>query len=134
VPGLTLTRGGMAWLLSSIYVPYGWHSYWLAVAAVALCGALAFAALVALARAAARLTNRFDVRWLAGGALAVAVAMVIGFTGGGGFVIMLVATTIGLIPVVVGGRRMNCLGVLLAPITLNVVGVGPAVAQWLGLL
>lgn len=134
VPGLTLTRGGMAWLLSSIYVPYGWHSYWLAVAAVALCGALAFAALVALARAAARLTNRFDVRWLAGGALAVAVAMVIGFTSGGGFVIMLVATTIGLIPVVVGGRRMNCLGVLLAPITLNVVGVGPAVAQWLGLL
>ena len=67
-------------------------------------------------------------------ALAVAVAITIGFTGGGGFVIMLVATTIGLIPVVVGGRRMNCLGVLLAPITLNVIGVGPTVAQWLGLL
>jgi TctA family transporter len=47
---------------------------------------------------------------------------------------MLVATTVGLIPVVVGGRRMNCLGVLLVPITLNVVGVGPTVAQWLGLL
>jgi putative membrane protein len=134
VPGLTLTRGGMAWMLSSIYVPYGWHSYWLAVAAVSLCGALAFAALVALARAAARLTNRLDVRWLAGGALAAAVAITIGFTGAGGFAIMLVATTVGLIPVVVGGRRMNCLGVLLAPITLNVVGIGPTVAQWLGLL
>jgi putative membrane protein len=134
VPGLTLARGGMAWMLSSIYVPYGWRSYWLAVAAVALCGALAFAALVALARAAARLINRLNVRWLASGALALAVAMTIGFTGGGGFVIMLVATTVGLIPVVVGGRRMNCLGVLLAPITLNVIGVGPTVAQWLGLL
>jgi hypothetical protein len=34
----------------------------------------------------------------------------------------------------VGGRRINGLGVLLVPITLNVIGVGPAVAAWLGLL
>ena len=31
-------------------------------------------------------------------------------------------------------RRMNCLGVLLLPITLNMAGVGPGVARLLGLL
>jgi len=28
---------------------------------------------------------------------------------------------------------MNCLGVLLIPITLNMAGVGPEIARWLGL-
>ncbi len=46
---------------------------------------------------------------------------------------MAVASTIGLLPVLVGGRRLNGLGVLLVPLTLNVLGVGPQVAAWLGL-
>lgn len=134
VPGLTLTRGGMAWMLSSVYVPYGWRSYWLAVAGMALAGVVAFVTLVALARATAKLINRLNVKWIAGGSLVVAIAITLAFTGWGGFVIMLAATTVGLIPVIVGGRRLNCLGVLLLPIALNMIGVGPAVAQWLGLL
>ncbi|MFC1465944.1 MAG: tripartite tricarboxylate transporter permease [Candidatus Brachytrichaceae bacterium NZ_4S206] len=134
VPGLTLTRGGMAWMLSSVYVPYGWRNYWLAVAGMALAGVVAFVILVGLARAVAKLINRFDVRWIAGGSLIAALAITMAFTGWGGFVIMLVATTVGLIPVIVGGRRLNCLGVLLLPITLNMIGAGPTVAQWLGLL
>jgi len=134
VPGLALTRGGMAWMLTTIYVPYGWQSYWLAVAAVALAGALSFALLVALARGAAALTGRIDPKLVSALALAMSLAITIGFTGLGGLGVMLVATCIGLIPVLVGGRRMNCLGVLLAPITLNVIGVGPDVARALGLL
>ncbi|MCS7055654.1 MAG: tripartite tricarboxylate transporter permease [Thermoflexales bacterium] len=134
VPGLTLTRGGMAWMLSSVYVPYGWRSYWLAVAGIALAGAVAFVVLVVLARAAAKLVSRLDVKWIAVGSLGVAVVVTLAFTGAAGLIIMLVATTVGLIPVIVGGRRLNCLGVLLLPITLNVIGVGPAVARWLGLL
>ncbi len=134
VPGLTLTRGGMAWMLSSVYVPYGWRNYWLAVAGMALAGVVAFVALVTLARAAARLINHLNIKWIAGASLAIAVAITVAFTSWGGFVVMLVATTVGLIPVIVGGRRLNCLGLLLAPITLNTIGVGPVVAQWLGLL
>ncbi len=134
VPGLTLTRGGMAWMISSIYVPYGWRTYWLAVAAVALCGALAFVVLVAMARFAARLANAWSPQWLAGGALGLVTALTMALTGWGGLLVMGVATAIGLIPVLVGGRRINGLGVLLVPITLNVIGVGPTVAAWLGLL
>jgi len=134
VPGLTLARGGMAWMISSIYVPYGWRTYWLAVAAVALCGALAFVALVSIIRVAARLVNRWNPQWLAGAALLLIAALTMAFTNWAGLMVMGVATFIGLIPVLVGGRRINGLGVLLAPITLNVIGVGPAVARWLGLL
>jgi TctA family transporter len=45
-----------------------------------------------------------------------------------------VAGGIGLIPVLFGSRRMNCLGVLLIPITLNMAGVGPDIARLLGLI
>ncbi|MGQ9904415.1 MAG: tripartite tricarboxylate transporter permease [Anaerolineae bacterium] len=134
VPGLGLTRGGMAWMISTIYVPYGWQSYWLAVAGVALAGALSFALLVALARGAAALTGRINAKLVSALALAMSIAITIGFTGLGGLGVMVVATFIGLIPVLVGGRRMNCLGVLLVPITLNVIGIGPDVARALGLL
>ena len=133
VPGVTLVRGGMAWMLSATYVPYGWRSYWLAVAAVAVCGALSFSLLIAFARAAAALTGRFDARLVAAPALGLSIAVTVGFTGLAGLGIMVVATLIGLIPVLVGTRRLNCLGVLLVPITLNVLGVGPDVARWMGM-
>ncbi len=133
VPGLGLTRGGMAWMLTTVYVPYGWRSYWLAVAAVALCGALSFVLLMLLARGAAALAGRIDARLFAWPALAAALAITAGFTGLGGLAVAAVASCIGMIPVLAGGRRLNCLGVLLAPITLNVIGIGPQVAHWLGL-
>ena len=50
-----------------------------------------------------------------------------------GLVVMAVATSIGLIPLIAGGRRLNCLGVLLVPVTLNVIGLGAVIAGWLGL-
>jgi hypothetical protein len=48
--------------------------------------------------------------------------------------VLAVATCVGLIPVLIGGWRMDCLGVLLLPMTLNLIGVGPAMARWLGLM
>ena len=133
VPGLNLARGGMAWMLSSLYVPLGDHLYWLAVAALALCGVLAFGLLALFARGAAALTGRVNARWVAAPALAVACGITFAFTGLIGLGVMAVATCIGLIPVLIGGRRMNCLGVLLLPMTLNMIGIGPVVAAWLGL-
>ena len=45
-----------------------------------------------------------------------------------------VGTGIGFIPVLLGSRRTNCMGVLLLPIALNMVGAGDKVAMWLGLI
>jgi putative membrane protein len=133
LPGVTAARGGMATMVGSAFVPYGWHSYWLAVAAVGLCGALAFAFLWAATKLAARYAHRIRVRWVAAFSLVIVCGLVTWFTGIAGIAVMFVATAIGLIPLTMGGRRLNCLGILLVPVTLNVIGLGPAVASWLGL-
>ena len=133
LPGVTAARGGMASMIGSTYVPYGWHSYWLAVAAVGLCGAMSFAFLWLTTHMAARHAHRWRVQWIAAASLFILCALVMGFTGPAGVVVMIVATGIGLIPLLVGGRRLNCLGILLVPVLLNVTGLGPIVAGWLGL-
>ncbi len=133
-PGLHLTRGGMAWMLSPLYTPYTPHEYGLAVAATALCGALSFWLLLWLSRAAIVLVSRVDYRWLSWATLIVLLALVGGLTGWAGLLVAAAATGIGLLPVMFHSRRMNCMGVLLLPILLNMAGVGPTVAGWLGLL
>jgi putative membrane protein len=100
---------------------------------VALCGALAFGLLVLFAGGAAALTGRISHRAMALLSLAVAAGITYGFTGLNGLLVMAVSTCVGLIPVLIGGRRMDCLGVLLLPMTLNLIGAGPAMAGWLGL-
>jgi putative membrane protein len=133
LPGVTAARGGMAAMIGSTYVPYGWHNYGLAVAAVGLCGALSFAFLGLTVRLASRHVHRLRVQWVAVAALVIVCGLVALFTGLAGLAVMAVATSIGLIPLVAGGRRLNCLGVLLVPVTLNVIGLGPVIAGWLGL-
>ena len=133
VPGLHLTRGGMASMLSVLYTPHTPEIYWVAIGATLLSGALAFGLLLWLSRGAIWLVSRVETRWISAGTLAVLVGVVLGFTGWGGLLVATVATGIGLLPVLWGSRRMNCMGVLLVPLTLSLVGLGPVVAGWLGL-
>jgi putative membrane protein len=134
VPGLTLTRGGLSSMLTTTFIPYGWRYYALAVSAIGLCGAVAFVILLGLLRVTPSFLNRVNIKIVAVASLVVAVMTTFAFTNVGGVLTLLVATTIGLIPVLVGGRRLNCLGVILLPITLNMIGYGHVVAGWLGLL
>ncbi|MBC7249351.1 MAG: tripartite tricarboxylate transporter permease [Anaerolineae bacterium] len=134
VPGLHLTRGGMASMLSGLYTPYTPQTYWTAVGAMALSGALAFFLLLALARGAVALVERVDYRWISAVTLVLLVVLIVTLTGWGGLLVATAATGIGLLPVLWHSRRMNCMGVLLVPITLNMAGLGPVIARWLGLL
>ncbi len=134
MPGVGITKGGMAGMLATIYAPRGAGLYYTAVAVVALCGVLSFFLLLGYARVAVWLVQKVKYRYLALGTLFILCALVFGFTGVGGITIMLIATPIGVLPVVWSSRRMNCLGVVLVPITLNLAGWGPVVAQWLGLV
>jgi len=134
VPGLHLTRGGMAWMLSTVYTARTPATYFLATAAVLLAGGVSFFLLLGLARGIIALLDRLHYRTVSLAALAVLLVIVAGTTGLGGLLICAVATGIGLIPVLWGSRRMNCMGVILLPITLNMLGVGDMVAGWLGLL
>ena len=134
VPGLHLTRGGMAWMLSSLWSSYTPRDYYQAVAAVVVAGTLSFFLLLLMTRLAIKVIGKVRYRWISLGTLAVLLAVVGGMTGWGGLLICAVATGIGLIPVLWGSRRMNCMGVLLLPIALNMVGAGSVVARWLGLI
>ncbi len=134
IPGLHLTRGGMAWMLSSVWSSHTPQTYYLAVTAVILTGVLAFFLLLPMARLMAKLVGQVHHRWISLGTLVVLLAVVTGATGLGGLLTCAVATGIGLIPVLWGSRRVNCMGVLLLPIGLDMVGVGSAVAGWLGLI
>jgi putative membrane protein len=134
VPGLHLARGGMASMLSILYTPYTPALYWVAIAAILLSGAFAFLLLLALSRLAVRLVTAVDYHWISAATLLLLVGIVLAFTGWGGLLIAAVATGIGLLPLTWGSRRMNCMGVLLLPLTLNLAGLGPAVAAWLGLI
>jgi putative membrane protein len=134
VPGVHLTRGGMAGMLSILYRPHTPATYWLAIATVLVCGALAFGLLLVLSRGAVRVVSRVDYRWISAATLVLLVGLVLALTGWGGLLIATVATGIGLLPVLWGSRRMNCMGVLLLPLTLQLAGLGPTVASWFGLI
>jgi len=75
-----------------------------------------------------------NYRWLSATMLALLLAMVTLTTGPGGLLVAAVATGIGMIPVLWGARRMNCMGVLLLPLAVNMAGWGGTVARWLGLI
>jgi putative membrane protein len=134
VPGLHLTRGGMAWMVSTQYSSYTPERYYWATAAVLLAGVLAFFLSLGLTRLVIALTARVSYRVISLATLAILIAVVVAMTGLNGLAICAVATGIGLIPVLWGSRRMNAMGVLLLPIALNMAGAGDTVARWLGLL
>ncbi len=151
VPGLYLTRGGMAWMLSTLWRSYTPQTYYLAVAAILLTGVLSYFLLLVLARGVIRLMGKVDYRSVSMTVLVILILVVMGipalgeYMGGrdgaavlraalGGLAICAVSTGIGLIPVLWGARRMNCMGLLLLPIALNMSGLGATVAGWLGLL
>jgi len=151
VPGLHMTRGGLAWMLSTVWHPHTPQTYHLAVAAVLLTGTLSFFLLLVTTRATIKVLARFHYRWISLGTLVVLLLIVVAAPGlaertaGGSaasalraglnsLLVCSAASGIGLVPVLWGSRRMNCMGVLLLPIALNMVGAGATVAGWLGLL
>jgi putative membrane protein len=133
LPGLSLARGGLAAMVSTIYTPGTPEMYLVAVASLAVAGAFSFGLLIPYARFAVRFLARLDYRVVNIGTLIIIVAVLLLTTGFAGVLIAIPATAIGLIPSFFGTRRMNCLGVLLVPIILNMAGLGPDFARWLGL-
>ncbi len=133
VPGVYLTRSG-AWLIRGLADPLPRNDVALVTATILVSVTSAFVLTDALARLIVPRLHRLDYRRLSIGALALMVAMVAAMTGGAGLLIMITGTGIGLIPVLHGARRMNCLAVLLLPLACNMSGFGPRIAALLGLV
>ena len=122
VPGLHLTRGGMAWMLSTSYSSFTLDAYFIATAAALLAGVVAFFLSLGLARIYSALISRINYHVISWITLGILMTVVLGFTGPIGLLICAVATAIGLIPVLWGARRMNAMGILLLPIAVNMIG------------
>lgn len=134
VPGLGLTRGGMAWMLSTRGALYG-SEYLFWAAAAALCvGVLAFLLSLGLARLAIRLIAVVGYRRVNALSLAVVLGLVYALTGWEGLAVCAVATGIGLLPTLWGARRMNALGLLLLGLALGLAGLESVAMRVLGLL
>jgi putative membrane protein len=133
VPGLNLTRGGGAWMVKTLYVPAGISDYYLVLGSIAVSAGLSYLAMEPLTRLVVRFVSRFNYRHVSTVALVVIVLMVLLMTGWIGLFIAAVGTGIGLLPVLFGSRRLNCLGILLLPIACNMSGFGYKIIALLGL-
>ena len=133
VPGLNLTRGGGAWMIRAIYTPSGVGDYYLVLGSIAIASGISYLMMEPLTKLVLRFIDRFNYRHVSTVALLIIVAMVVGVTGWVGLFIALVGTGIGLLPVLFGSRRLNCLGILLLPIACNMSGFGETITGWLGL-
>lgn len=133
-PNVHLAKGGLAGMLGAIYSPLGPEMYYTIISALAICGVVAFLLLLVYSRLAIWFVARFNYRHVSALTLVLLLGIVGVLTGPGGLAVAVVASAIGLIPVLWGSRRMNCLGILLLPMTLNMAGLGPTVAQWLGII
>jgi putative membrane protein len=134
VPGLGVTRGGAAWMMKQLYMPRTYYDYYMILGSIAIAGATAFLIMSPLTRWTIRFIERANYRNASVLALGIILALVYLMTGWGGLAVMIVAAGIGLIPVLFGSRRLNCLGVLLLPIACNMAGFGEGVARWLRLI
>ena len=133
VPMAHITRGGLANMLQTMFVPRTMADYYMVLGAIAISGALAFVLLGVMSRATIWLIERIDYRYASIAALLIMVGIVFGITGIQGLFLMIIATGIGMIPIVFHSRRSNCMGVLLIPVALDMAGYGPAIARFLGL-
>ncbi len=134
VPTLHITRGGLAWMISPLYTPHTINDYWLAVGAMALSAGIAFFLVLYYSKLIIKLIEKVNYRTISIGVLIFLIGIIYGLTGWMGLLIMTVATFIGLIPVLFQSRRMNCMGVLIIPVMLNMAGLGPTISKFLGLI
>jgi len=132
LPDYPLLRGGGSRLIASIRRPVGHADFFLALAAVAVGASLACWSAGPALRAAARLMAEFSCRGISIVSALIALLLVSAAAGWRGFLVACVGAGIGLLPIVFGSRRLNCLGVILLPIALEMSGFGPDTARFLG--
>ncbi len=134
LPGLNLTRGGLAWIVTPMIATLTLKDYFVFVGMMLLSAGFSFLLLIPFTKICIWLVETIDYHLVSLIALFFTIPMVFYFTGWGGIAIMTVATGIGLLPVLFQARRMNLMGVLLLPVCLNMAGYGNDVLRFLGLL
>jgi len=134
LPGVHIRRGAIGMYVNLFFIPETTEQFYLLAGAIAITGGLAFIMLLGLSRFVVKLLERVSWKSMNMGVLCVILVIVFVMGGWQGLLTMSVGTAIGLLPVLFHSRRTGCLAVILVPIWLNMIGMGPTVAGWMGLL
>ncbi len=133
--GVAMISGGATTVINGFYVPFAKHDYYMVLAAVSIAGATACLLLRPFTKVIFTFTDKSKGSGIPVAAcVVVLVVVILVATGGAGRLVVLAATGIGLLPLLFGVRRVNCLGVILLPSACMMSGCGATVAAWLGLL
>ena len=132
VPGLYLTRGGLAWMVKPIIDPRE-VDFSLVLGTLLLATGLSVLVSLLLARGILKILERVNYRVVSWITLGIIFLLVYLMTGPVGILLLLVSSAIGLVPVMFHSRRSNCLGVLFVPIILSMSGYMGYVLSFLGL-
>jgi len=133
IPGAHLGKGGLVAMMRPFYISVSPRGFYFALGALLVCLCVAFFLLLFYTRIVIKLLARISYRTISAFTLVLLLAIVYLMTGVYGLFIAAVATAIGLLPVMYGSRRVNCMGALLFPVTLNMAGYGGAFARLIGL-
>lgn len=133
LPGARLGKGGLVAMLKPFFIPTSPKGFYFALAALLLSLTLSFFLLIAYTKLVIKILKKVSYRTISLFTLFILLGIVYLMTGFYGLFIAAVATAIGLIPVLFGSRRVNCMGALLFPVTINMAGYGGALAKILGL-
>lgn len=134
VPMGRMGKGGLVAMVSPLFSVHTAQQYWLAVASMLFAGGTAFLMLHYLAKWFAQIVHKINYKVISTVTLVILCGTVLALSGFIGIFVMIVSSAIGLIPILFGSRRLNCLGVLLLPISLNMAGIGPQVVRWLRII
>jgi len=134
LPGLHMRKGGVSIMVNLVFVPETAEQYYILAAGIAITGALSVLIMFLMSRVVIKFFMDMKYQNFQIGVLVLLLFTVFIMAGWQGLFIMSVSTAIGIIPVMFHSRRTNLLAVILVPIWLNIAGLGPMVAGWLGLL
>ena len=134
IPYSGLGKGGLVLIISPFFRSLSINQFITALAVMMISAGLAFIALTYIAKLFAIFIHKINYKLISAITLVILVSIVFVIGKMAGVFLMIVATGIGLIPVLYGARRLNCLGVLLLPISLNMAGIGPKIAHFLGII
>lgn len=133
VPGYRVVRGGLANLASTLYIPGKYSEFYAAAAGIAIGAVLAFVLTMIMAAFIAKNIHKIRYDYFSFAVIILLTAIVISTTGITGLIVMVIGTGIGLIPLIFGSRRLNCLAVILFPLILNMAGLSDEFAMLIGL-
>ena len=133
LPTMHITRGALAWMTGLVFTPERVEYYYLAAFTMLLCAGVSFLLLTPITKLAIKLVHRYGIRTLSIFSIISCIAIVLVLTSWEGLLIMAVGAVIGMIPLLFNCRRSNTLAVILVPLGLNIIGLGPTIAELLGL-